>query len=352
MDPIDACVSRSCRSRKIQILLVIAGACACVPRTAFASERVSISYGEPSLQPFADRLASELVSDGYTVALVPGSDPSPCEQPAVSATFAETNTDAAWVRLSADPVSGDAVIASICFRSTVSLLQRVAARGTRAEPERFALTTAEALNGLRAQVPVVSSRAPVQAPTAPRPSAEPGAVPAPAHGENSVTLTQTALLDLGGFPVLWGAGLDAGLGVTPALRLVFETFVPISAAELANEQAQVQTRLTWVRVGLATRLTEGAARFGCSLLAGPALSWATAEAEPPYIGAADVALSGLVTLAGAVEYPSNSRVFVLGAARFSTLLPAVRVKVGSDSSNTLGPWLAEVSLGVGLRWAR
>jgi hypothetical protein len=331
---------------------LIAAVGASAARTAGASERVSISYGEPSLQPFAERLASELGSDGYAVAVVQGGDPSPCEQPAVGAASAGSSADAAWVRLAFDPAGGDAVIASICFRSTVSLLQRVAARGTRAEPERFALTTAEALNGLRAQVPLVSTRAAVADRAAVPPAATPSASPSTAPAENSVALSQTALLDLGGFPVLWGVGLHAQLGVTPALRLTIESFAPISAAELANQQAQVQTRLTWLRAGVEARLTQGAARLGCSLLAGPALSWATAEAEPPYIGAADVALSGLITLAGSVEYPSNSPVFVLGAARFSTLLPGVRVAVGGDTSHTLGPWLAEASLGVGVRWAR
>jgi hypothetical protein len=80
------------------------------------------------------------------------------------------------------------------------------------------------------------------------------------------------------------------------------------------------------------------------------LTWATAEARSPRLGAADVKLGALLTLGATLEYPSDSIVFALGTARIASLLPAVRVAVGSDSSDALGPVLTEASLGIGLRF--
>lgn len=332
--------------------LALAGALIATPR-AFAADRVRIAYAEAELQPVAERIASELGTDGYAVELGANDEPSPCDKPLAAGTASDGAAEAAWVRLSLDPNDDGAVVASICVRSTVALLERVASRGERAEPERFALATAEALNGLRAKVPVLSSRrAPDAAtPTPERASRSEGVShDAPGPGSNQLSLTQTALLDLAELPPLWGGALAAELALNAGVRIAFDTFIPISSVELANQDARVTLRAAWVRTGVSLGWVAADARVGAALLAGPALTWASAEARAPRIGAADAKLGALLTLAATIEYPSRSRVFLLGAARASGLFPAVRVAVASDTSKALGPLLAEASLGVGVRF--
>lgn len=320
---------------------------------ARAADRVWIAYSETALRPVAERLASELGTDGYTVELGPRDEPSPCEQPLAPGGTSDGVSEAAWVRLSVDPNDTDAVVASICVRSTVALLERVASRGERTEPERFALATAEALNGLRAKVPVMSSRNAPQV-TTPRPerasSSEPAGPDTSSPGDNQLSLTQTALLDLADVPPLWGGALAAELAVHSGVRIAFDTFIPVSSVELANQEARVSLRSAWVRTGASIGWLAGDVRVGAALLAGPALTWATAEARAPRVGIADAKLGALLTLGATVEYPSRSRVFLLGGARLSALFPTVRIAVASDTSKTLGTLLAETSLGVGVRF--
>jgi len=349
---IDACANRRFRSPRCAGWLALVAGLLAAPR-ALAADRVWIVYSETALQPVAERLASELGTDGYTVELGPRDEPSPCEKPLAPGGASEVSSEAAWVRLSPDPNDASAVVAAICVRSTVALLERVASRGERSEPERFALATAEALNGLRAKVPVMSSRnAPdVAAPSPERASRSDGASrDTPSSGNNQLALTQTALLDLAELPPLWGGALAAELAVSSNVRVAFDTFVPVSSVELANEDARVTLRAAWVRTGISWSWLAGDARVGAALLAGPALTWASAEARAPRVGAADAKLGALLTLATTLEYPSHSRVFLLAAFRASGLFPAVRVAVATDTSKALGPLVAESSLGVGVRF--
>lgn len=336
-----------CKSRTAVFLLASA---LLVTPPAWAGDRVSITYSGVELRPVAERLASELRTDGHAVTIAENEEPSPCENPLASSGPSDA---AAWVRLTNDPGDGDGMIASICVRSTVALLERVSSRGDRAQPERFALATAEALNGLRAQVPVLSSR---EAPSVATSSAdgapltESTSADAMTRSDNQLSLAQTAWLDLADLPPLWGGALAAELAVSDRVHVAFDTFIPISSIELTHEDTLVTLRAAWVRSGLGLRWEAGDARVGASLLGGAAITWARAEASAPRVGAADAKLGALVTLGATLEYPSRSRIFLLAAARASGIFPAVRVAVASDTSKTLGPLLAEGALGVGLRF--
>lgn len=339
--------SPSRRSRNGKILVGVVGALSFARGVHAAPQLVSIVYAEQELRDVAERLASELASEGYAVQFGDPGDSSPCDAGA-AARSSDDGRDRAWIRLS--EAAGDRVEASICHRSSAPILRQTAARALRSEPERFALTASEALNGLRAKVPRQPVDVPAPVERIPAYDARDSAS-AERERTNEVFATQSTVVAASEFPPLLGVSLGASVGVRRGFAITVESFWTARAAVLENESVRVSARSAWVRFGPELQSSLGAIRFRAALLAGPAVTWATARAELPRIGTADVAVSAIASLAASLEYPRTSTAFALLATRGSTLLPAVRLALGEDRSNDFGPWLLEASVGMGLRWS-
>jgi hypothetical protein len=103
-------------------------------------------------------------------------------------------------------------------------------------------------------------------------------------------------------------------------------------------------------VGPRLRWTAGDFDLSGAALAGPALSWATAVAEPPRAGGADVTAGAVLTVKALIEYPRRSSIFAVLSVSASALLPGVRVELADDASEPLGAWPLEASVGLGVRW--
>ncbi len=65
-----------------------------------------------------------------------------------------------------------------------------------------------------------------------------------------------------------------------------------------------------------------------AVLAGPALTWATAVAAPPRAGAADIATGAILTLGAFLQYPTTTAIFGSASLSGSALLPGARVNLG------------------------
>ena len=91
------------------------------------------------------------------------------------------------------------------------------------------------------------------------------------------------------------------------------------------------------------RFVAGDFELSGALLAGPALSWATAVAEPPLAGAADMTAGAVLSFKALVEYPRRGSIFAQASASGSALLPGVQVKLGTDAAEPLGAWPLEAS---------
>ncbi|MGC4087676.1 MAG: hypothetical protein QM756_07225 [Polyangiaceae bacterium] len=330
----NACAARCWRHRsRLQALLLALGM-ASSSHAARAAEVVVLQSGAGDLESLVGRLASELASNGYAVRIEVTDAAPPCEATA-------KDDDVAHVSLVADPAAPASVLATLCFRGAT-----VVTSAPRADPARFAVTTAEALNGLRAGPAHVAPAAPLKA--AP-PAAEPVTPAAPVRASSSLSLAETLVIDPAGFPVLWGSSLDAAVPLGRRVELVFGGFFPISRAELSNSTAELRAGLAFVRVGAALRYSLGGLALNASLVAGPTLSWVTAQANAPYVGGSASTLGALSALGVQLGYPERGPLFALGQCRASLLLPAVRFALPNDAPRTQGPLLFEASLGVGAR---
>jgi hypothetical protein len=143
--------------------------------------------------------------------------------------------------------------------------------------------------------------------------------------------------------------LRGNLGITAAVALVLDGVLPTSGAELASAQMTATVRTGWFRVGPRLGWPLGDFELSGALLAGAAVTWATAVAVPPRIGTADVAAGALLSLGAAVEYPRRSRVFASASASASALLPGLRLNLG-DGAAPYGGWPLEAALALGIRW--
>lgn len=284
-----------------------------------------VHAAEAAPEPLVGRLCAELASAGYTVSLQLSGPPATCER-----------GQGAYVTVAPDPMHG-AAVATICFEGT-----EVVVTGAEGSPARFAISAAEALNGLRATARLDTPQRPRVTPALAKPSPS----PPPTH---SVSVGQTLVVDAGGFSPLWGATLDAVLGLGTHTAFVLGGFFPITRAGTSTEHAELSTGVTFLRVGAALRYSVGRFVIAPSLTTGPAYTWVTAQADAPYVGESDAAF-GLFSSAGlAIAYPARSAVFAQGAARASLLLPSPRIQLPEGARRDLGPLLIEASLSFGLR---
>lgn len=113
--------------------------------------------------------------------------------------------------------------------------------------------------------------------------------------------------------------------------------------------ARTESSSSTLRLGPALRYSLAGVALEGSLLVGPAYTWVTAKAEPPYVGQTDSAL-GIIGSAGlAIAYPDRSPVFAVAASRAGMLLPSPRIELPNEAARNLGPLLLEASLSFGLR---
>ncbi len=326
-----------------------------VPARA-AGVGVSIQYDVTTQQELADRLASELATEGYVVELRAATEPVPCDPNAPMPTSGAVPR--AWIRLSDTP-GGETVAASICYLGALPLLQTAMPSAPRGEPRQLAVAAAEALNGLRSQLPPGARAAPEPArpddraelphDDAPRPSPGRTEDADPAH---SFALGATFMANAPDLPVAPGAALDASLAVTPWLGLHLNGMMPLGGAGAASSTVTATVRTTWLRAGPRFRVPAGDFELSLALLAGPAVTWATATARAPRRGTADVQPGAVVSLGAFAEYPRRSVLFTRLSASGSALLPGVRVELWSNEPRPRGAWPLEASVALGLRWGR
>jgi hypothetical protein len=303
-----------------------------------ANDSVAIRATSEELTTLARRVGSELVSAGYSVRFA-NDEPAPgCD-----ASSAET----LWISIAESGTPTDEAIATLCFRGLAATV-----KGPRADPARFAVAAAEALNGLRAQ-PVAATEPPSR-PTAARadekaPLADAAGARRTRHARPALMLAESLIVDVREFPVLWGTSLDVQVPLSQRVQWVVDGFVPVTRAELSSSEAELRAGLAYLRSGLALHQTLGELGVGSSVTGGAALMWVKADAKAPRVGGSATALGAIASVGIQLSYPERETLFVLSRARATLLLPAGRFVVPAESSSTLGPLLFEASLGLGVR---
>jgi hypothetical protein len=316
-----------------------------------AEVTVSIQYGSEERLELAQRVASELSAEGYAVEIHSEPVASPCD-PNGSRLAGVTPGTKAWIRLSASPSGDDAVVASICYLGALPFLQQASPSAPRSDPRRLALATAEALNGLRSKLPPLVGD-PDGAAKHEDPPNEPRRRRDTFSSDrltNSVVFGTALVSNLPDFPVAPGVEARATLGLAPSLGIAIDAFFPTSGRELSSSEVTATLRTTWLRAGPRLRWLLGDFDFSGAVLAGPAVTWATAVARAPRVGSADVSTGAILSLAAFVEYPRKTAVFACASTSASTLLPGARVNLGNGQASPRGSFPIEASIGFGVRW--
>ena len=119
--------------------------------------------------------------------------------------------------------------------------------------------------------------------------------------------------------------------------------------ELSSSEVRATVRTAWLRVGPRLGGAVGDFEFSAAALAGPAVTWVTAEADLPRVGTADVSTGAILSLAALVEYPRTTPVFASLSASASALLPGAKVDL-ADGDPPRGAFPVEASIGFGVRW--
>jgi hypothetical protein len=318
-----------------------------------AGVTVAIQYVDVEQREFADRLVSELASEGYVVESRAVNEPTPCDPNGAKLVSVGASAKA-WIRLSEDPQGGETVVATICYLGALPFLQQASSSAPKSDPRKLALAAAEALNGLRSKVPLPALESePKAARTEPpdkQAAQEPIVRSVPVTLRNSVMLGGALMHNAPEFPIVPAVTTGANLGVTRSASLLFDALWPVGSAELESPEVSARVRTAWLRIG--PRLRWAADDFDVSgaLLAGPALSWATAVARSPRAGAADVTAGAVLSVKALAEYPRRTAIFAFVSASASALMPGVRVNLGDDAFMPLGAWPIEASIGLGARW--
>lgn len=300
-----------------------------VSTSAGATLPITVSTTGPDLESLAGRLSAELVAAGYRVRLDLSGPTPACEHSA---------QEAAWVSLRALANEREDVAALVCFDGSFVVVE-----GPRAEPIRFVVSVAEALNGL-------ATTGPRPTPSSDRPQQAPSRGAALRASTNAFSLSQLLLIDPGGFPLLWGSTLELELALGSSGGLAIEGFVPLSRAELAGQHADLRAATALLRLGPVLRLSAADFAFSTVVSVGPAFTWVSAEADTPYVGGTDSALGAIGSLGIRLAYPDRGAIFAMAGGRASLLLPAPRFAIPRENARDLGPFFIEASLGLGLRF--
>jgi hypothetical protein len=312
---------------------------------------VSIQYTGETQREFAERLASELTSEGYAVESNATDEPTPCD--VNGAKLMSVGTGArAWIRLGEEPQGGETVVATICYLGALPFLQQASSSAPKSDPRMLALAAVEALNGLRSKVPPLAPEKEREAPKAVQPVAPVTKEPSARTEalQNSVTLGGAVMLNAPEFPVVPAVTTGANLGITRSSAILVDALFPVGGAELESPDVTATVRTAWFRMGPRLRWAAGDVDISGALLAGPAVSWATADARAPYVETADVTAGAVVSLEAIVEYPRRTPIFAVAGVSASALLPGIHVKLDESVPEPLGAFPLEASLGLGARW--
>jgi hypothetical protein len=336
--------------------VALASLCAglCIAGGARAEVGVSIHYPSVEQLDVARRLSSELSSEGYAVTVQKVSEAPPCDAMPWPPVAASRGTSV-WIRLAASS-KGETILASICYVGTQPLFLETSASAPSSEPRQLALATAEALNGLRSKLPasaLVADRVPAgrEAPSRDRePTALSGPSPPPGRFTNRAELGAGLLLNFPDLPAVAGVTARVSVGVASSLGIVMDAFFPVAGAEVGSPEVRARVRTAWLRVGPRAGTPFKDFYVSGAVLAGPAVTWATATAQAPRLGTADVTVGAVTSVAGFLEYPHRSAIFACASASVSALLPGVRVKLGDRAPAAHGAWLLDGAVGIGARW--
>lgn len=316
-------------------------------REAKGEVLVSVQVDSEARRPLAERVVSELESEGYAVKL-DESGASPCETSGAQVVPVGRETRA-WVRLTQSPAGDDTVVASICYLGALPFLQQAASSAPSSDPQKLAVATAEALNGLRSKLPPVVGESAV---AVRRAEARPSPAPEPARSGvvNRVAFRAALLVELPDYPAAPGAMFGATLGLGTHAGLMLDALVPVGGAELESSALTATVRTAWLRLGPRLDWALGDFELSGALLAGPAITWATAVARAPRAGTADVSPGVVLSVAALAEYPRRAKVFACASTSASALLPGSRVDLADGRPAPRGSFPLEASLGLGARW--
>jgi hypothetical protein len=315
---------------------------------AAAETRVSIQYDSEERAELARRLLSELESEGYAVEIRPSAELSPCQANGPDAVTVARDAHA-WIDLGVSAAGDDTTVASICYLGSLPLLQRATASAPRTDPGQLAVATAEALNGLRSKLPPVvrDAAAPVRRETPPVATVPPHLSKSVV---NSVAVGAAVLLNTPHHPAAPAVVLQTNLGWNSAAGLQIESLIPTTGAELASPEVTATVRTAWLRLGPRLAWIFDDFKLAGALLAGPALSWASAVARAPRVGTTAVAAGAVLSLGAAIEYPAHSPVFACVSGSASALVPNLRLKLGDGQSAPRGAWPMDAAVALGVRW--
>ncbi len=280
----------------------------------------------------ATRLASELLSEGYAVEWQEGL--SPCE---ASDGGDSEQEERVWIRFVPASEGTANLRTLVCYRSASGRLFRAQASASNGDSATLALSTVEAVNGLRSG-PVGTSGSlegtPREAPSSLPPS--------------SFSAGAAFVFAPPDLPPLLGPRLELASAITSHLSLAFDGFVSVRASEIERVDRRIEVCTAWARVGPRLGGPFSVANVDASLLAGPAFVWTQADAVAPLLGSQDSTAAGIVTLGIGAELPRRTVAFLRVAAQGSLLLPRVTVETGNGA---IPAWIfVETSLAVGLRW--
>jgi hypothetical protein len=153
-------------------------------------------------------------------------------------------------------------------------------------------------------------------------------------------------------PVASGAALDAMLGLVEGLGVHVNVLMPLRGVRVESPAVTATVRTAWVRVGPRLRFSPGELDLSAALLAGPAVTWATAVARAPRLGTAAASPGAVVSASVMLEYPRTGLLFARASASGSALLPGVRIELWSGEPRPRGAWPIEGTVGLGARWGR
>lgn len=315
---------------------------------AWAVERqASVGFYDQSLEPVVMRLRYELASDGYSVRVEAlQMDPDCSASASDRSNAASAEVERVWIRVGrvkGDPNTGCAAVTYVRPGSEVRTAHITSPDG---DINRFALTVAEALNGLSSQAPPRSGNVvaapPVVAALAP--------VEQPASDilfRSSFGASAHLLLDAQHPQPLLALGILAELPLGSRLSLLLDNLWALTPLRLSEAQTELTARFTWTRVCLAVEvLGEPENPLNWQLFGGggPAFTWVTADVPPSAIARADVGTSMLFSVGSTVSVRGNAPVHAAFTLRASSLLPAVRFQMPSGPSSPFGHLVGEAGV--------
>jgi hypothetical protein len=307
---------------------------------------VSVRWSSEAAQSAAARLASELMTEGYTVEVEPAPVESSCG--ALPSPAGPSSREQAWIVLAAKP--NGSLEASVCYLGTRPAPAQTTTSVADGDSVKLALATAEALNGLRARVAPAAAPNPTRVTALPASPKAAGASAPAASMPNALRAGPALFWDPRVASPVLAAALQADLGVTARWSITLDLLVPLGASEIRALEATASVRTAWLRFGPSLSLELDDFALSTALLAGPALTWATAEARTPRVGTADADPGFVASIATGLRYPARAKVFASVAAAVSTRPPWARLELGPGASPELGVVLLDACVGLGARW--